>query len=124
MRELEHKVQAAYFQWARLHPRARRAFAVPNGRKRSLSEAGKLKAEGVRAGVLDVFLPIPAGGAAGLWIEFKAGRNDFTVEQSAEAGELVKDGYAVAVVWDAAVAVEVTQLYLAGEIGPAFMRCK
>ena len=32
-------------------------FAVPNGGGRSVAEAGKLKAEGVTAGVPDLFVP-------------------------------------------------------------------
>ena len=33
--------------------------------------ASRLKAEGVRAGVPDTFLPIPVGMFHGLWVEFK-----------------------------------------------------
>lgn len=60
--------------------------AIPNGGKRDKITAGKLKAEGVKAGVLDTFLPVPrpfsyphAGLKEmvpamyhGLYIEFKA----------------------------------------------------
>lgn len=117
----EHQIQSAYFDWARMHPVARRAYAIPNGGHRHIAVAGKLKAEGVRKGVLDVFIPVAAGGAHGLYIEFKAGRNNLTPEQAEEAAALVRDGYAVAVCWDTVKAVDLTRSYLAGEIGPCLM---
>ena len=117
-RSPEHDIQAAFFDWARMHPRARRAYAVPNGGKRNLITAARLKREGVRAGVLDVCLPIPCGGAAGLYIEFKAGRNTLSQEQADESAQLVRDGYAVAVCWSTMDAIDTVQSYLAGDIGP------
>lgn len=124
MDQSEHMVQVVYFQWARLHKEARRAYAIPNGGQRNKIVAAKLKQEGVRAGVLDVHLPIPRGGCAGLWIEFKAGRNDLTPEQKAEAEQLAKDGYAVYACWGAIVAIELTQQYLDGKLGPGFTSLK
>lgn len=114
----EHEIQSAYFEWARLDAIARRAFAVPNGGHRSKAVAGKLKAEGVRAGVLDVCLPKPVGESHGLWIEFKAGSNKPTPEQFLEIDALVGDGFTVAVAWDAGLAVEFTKQYLKGEAPP------
>jgi hypothetical protein len=117
----EHQIQSAYFDWAKMHLRARRAYAVPNGGQRNIVVASKLKAEGVRKGVLDIHLPIACGGANGLWLEFKAGRNNLSPEQVLEAQALVADGYAVAVCWDTLAAINITQRYLAGEVGPALM---
>lgn len=57
--------------------------AIPNGGYRRGSEASKLRAEGVKAGVLDTFLPVPkpftypdqyglqSSTYAGLYVEFK-----------------------------------------------------
>lgn len=115
----EHAIQAAYFDWARQHSEARRAYAIPNGGKRNLLTAVRLKKEGLRAGVLDVCIPIPRGGSAGLYIEFKAGRNTMSAEQAVEADLLVRDGYAVAVCWDTMTAIQLTQSYLRGELAPA-----
>lgn len=124
MREHEHLVQCAYIRWARLQAdrRARRVFAIPNGRKRTASEAGKLKSEGVRAGVLDVFLPVPVGSQPGLWIEFKAGRNDLTPDQREEAEALVQAGYPVLVAWDWTEAARATERYLSGELAARLYR--
>ena len=75
-REREHLEQRALFRWAAMHearlPELGLLFAVPNGRKRTAAEAGKLKAEGVKSGVPDVWLPVPRQGYHGLVIEMKA----------------------------------------------------
>lgn len=114
----EHAIQCAYFRWARQHPVARRAFAVPNGGHRHIRVAAKLKAEGVRAGVLDVLLPVARGGAHSLWIEFKAGRNRPTPEQEAEAAALREDGFTVLMTNSLDEALAVTADYLDGKVGP------
>lgn len=119
-RSPEHDIQRAYFDWARLDGEARCAFAIPNGGHRHIVTAAKLKAEGVRAGVLDVCLPKMRGGCGGLYIEFKAGSNTLSEEQLSESHRLVSDGYAVAVCWDAVMAVDFTREYLAGRVGPSF----
>ena len=57
-------------------------IAIPNGGKRNPREAGRLKAQGVKAGVSDLLLPFSSQGAHGLWIEMKAGRNKLTPNQA------------------------------------------
>jgi len=47
-------------------------YHVPNGGHRVKAVAAKLKAQGVRAGVPDLVLPMARGGYFGLYIEFKA----------------------------------------------------
>lgn len=72
----EHREQAALFEWARLaiatHPDLDMLFAVPNGGDRHPAVAARLKAEGVRAGIPDIFLDVPRRGFHGLRIELKA----------------------------------------------------
>jgi len=46
--------------------------AVPNGGLRSKAAAGKLKAEGVKAGVPDICVPVASSGFSSLRIELKA----------------------------------------------------
>src|SRR5262245_64718583 len=50
---------------------ARLCFAIPNGGARDVITAGRLKAEGVRAGVPDVCLPVARAGYHGLFLEVK-----------------------------------------------------
>lgn len=53
----EHEEQKAFVQWFRASFPRCRIFAIPNGGARSKATAGKLKAEGVSAGVPDLFIP-------------------------------------------------------------------
>ena len=110
----EHTTQAAFFSWARLRPTTNRAYAIPNGGARHPVVAAKLKAEGVRKGVLDVCLPVPRNGCPGLYIEFKHGDGTLSPEQRAEAEALAADGFAVVICWDAQTAIDQTTLYLQG----------
>lgn len=69
------------------YPELMLAFAIPNGGKRDARTAAMLKAEGVKAGVWDVFLPVPAINSAnwkfhGLWLEMKVKPNRLTPEQT------------------------------------------
>ena len=47
-------------------------YHVPNGGHRMKAVAAKLKAQGVRAGIPDLVLPMARGGYFGLYVEFKA----------------------------------------------------
>ena len=68
-------------------------FHIPNGGGRSKREAGILKAMGVRPGVSDLFLPVPAGGKHGLWLELKALGGAISTEQVSWLREMEKNGY-------------------------------
>jgi hypothetical protein len=65
----EHEEQRDLVRWFRRKYGPVRIFAIPNGGYRSMSTAGKLKAEGVSAGVPDMFVP-----AWRLWVEMKRQR--------------------------------------------------
>lgn len=71
----EHAEQAALFCWAatqtKVLPGIDIMHAIPNGGERNKAVAGKLKAEGVKSGVPDIFLPAPIGPWHGLYIELK-----------------------------------------------------
>jgi hypothetical protein len=58
----EHGHQCAVFCWANDHketwPELESMFAIPNGGLRSKVTASRLKAEGVKSGVSDIFLPV------------------------------------------------------------------
>lgn len=69
----EHGEQRAFFsELQRLAPDVNAmTFAIPNGGQRHIKVALDLKAEGVKAGVPDIFCAIPCKGYAGLFIEMK-----------------------------------------------------
>jgi len=71
----EHQEQCALMRMCRLHerkyPGLELIHSIPNGGARHIAVAAKLRAEGVRAGVPDIFLPVPRGSAHGLYIELK-----------------------------------------------------
>ena len=62
----EHEEQVLFVQWFRRTYPDVRIFAIPNGEKRSQSAGARLKAEGVSAGVPDLYIP-----AWNTWIEMK-----------------------------------------------------
>jgi hypothetical protein len=93
----EHTEQVALFNWAKLmesrHPQLALMFAIPNGGHRHIAVAYKLKAEGVRAGVPDIFLPVSHGTKYGLWIELKDGKNKTSKIQKEWLNKLNNEGY-------------------------------
>lgn len=99
-------------------PRFGLIFAIPNGGKRSKATAGRLKAEGVKAGVPDLFLPVASGRHHGLFIELKVGSNKCEREQSKWHIWLMEQGYACYTIWDdPAWAMQVIRDYLASGDG-------
>ena len=81
----EHAHQSALFCWAAMnvgkYPQLKFMHAIPNGGLRDIRTASGLKAEGVKAGVLDIFLPYPTNEWNGLYIEMKYGKNRLTEDQ-------------------------------------------
>lgn len=64
--ESEHLQQVRLVSWFRRSYPGVRVFAIPNGGARSGLQGASLKAEGVQAGVPDLFVP-----AWLLWVEMK-----------------------------------------------------
>ncbi len=71
--------------WAHLHewqyPELALLFAIPNGGYRRIETASRLKAEGVKAGVPDLFLPVARSPWNGLFIEMKTKKGVLTGPQ-------------------------------------------
>lgn len=67
----EHLEQVSTIQWYDRVYNDGLLFAIPNGGKRHPKVAAEMKREGVRSGVPDMLLPVPAGGYHGLFIEMK-----------------------------------------------------
>lgn len=71
----EAREQEALIEYARmaLGPVGHLLIHIPNGGSRKNEiEGARLKRQGVRPGVSDLFLPVARGGWFGLWIEMKA----------------------------------------------------
>ena len=116
----EHAAQAALFKTVAMHtttrPELGLLFAIPNGGHRNKGTAVKLKAEGVKAGVLDTCLPVARGGWHGAFIELKVGHNRPTPEQKAWIRNLSEQGYYCAIHWDWSQAFQCLLDYLDGRI--------
>lgn len=72
---LEHKEQSLLIRWCFRHADEFKGldaiFAIPNGGLRDAISGARLKAEGVRAGIPDLMLPVAKKGKNGLFIEMK-----------------------------------------------------
>jgi hypothetical protein len=74
MKISEHQEQVMLINWFRMQYKQYKyhLWAIPNGGSRHIVTAVNLKAEGVLAGVSDLFLMIPKGKYHGMFIEMKA----------------------------------------------------
>jgi hypothetical protein len=83
MKNNEHIEQVMLIKWFRFqYPSFYKClWAIPNGGRRHISTAIKLKNEGVLAGVSDLFLMIPKKDKHGMFIEMKATKGG-TIQQS------------------------------------------
>jgi len=141
----EHTHQCALFCWAAMNfrndERLRLLHAIPNGGERNKIVAARMKAEGTRSGVPDIFLPVPAPRHeindplvriasiyCGLYVEMKrpsarlkrrpehkwdtGGVSDVQVEW---LNALEGQGYKVVVCYDWYAAASEIKLYLTGK---------
>lgn len=104
--------------------------AIPNGGSRGDDEetrkirGGALKAEGVKNGVPDVFLPYPCGGWHGLYIEFKrpalrpkkeGAKGGVSDDQLKFKEYAINNGYGWVVVYDWQEAANILRMYIEQE---------
>lgn len=113
----EEAEQAAVFEWAQLMapqlPELHLLFHIPNGGYRAPATAAKLKAQGVKPGVPDLFLPVARGGFHGLWIELKRQHGGkVSHAQSDWLTELSFQGYRAEVAHGSEEACDVLYKYL------------
>ena len=92
-KQSEHDLQKACINWFRYQYHDVLIFSIPNGGKRNIVVAAKLKAEGSLSGVPDLCIPAPRNGHHGLYIEMKAGKNKATDNQLEVILKLRKEGY-------------------------------
>lgn len=115
-RDLEHQEQVALMQIVALHenkmPELKNLFAIPNGGGRTQREGGRLKAEGVRAGVPDLQLAFPSGEFHGLFVEMKIKPNTPSKAQKDWILRLKSAGYRCEVCYSADAAWRTIKNYL------------
>ena len=114
----EDEEQIWLFSWAELNmyrfPELRLMYHIPNGGKRSKSEAVRFKAMGVKAGVSDIFLSVARGGYHGLYIELKAQDGRVSVPQRDFLEDIKREGYAGFVAYSGEEAARIIENYLKG----------
>lgn len=108
--------QKAVFEWASIaagsDARLKLLFHIANGGKRNIVVAKKLRAEGVRAGVPDLFLPVARAAYNGCFIELKRQGGRLSPAQRLWKGLLEGQGYMVCVCYGADEAINVITAYL------------
>ena len=128
MKHEESDEQIALFEWARLneakYPELKLMFAIANGGKRNVREAARLKKEGVKPGVLDIFLSVSkfldngdeykSTYHHGLYIEMKSAKGKLSENQEWWVEQLRNQGYRVEVCRSWIEAKDVILDYLGG----------
>lgn len=123
MNEDEYNEQCALIEWCKLsegkYPELKLIHASANGGKRHIATAVKLKKSGVKAGVPDLFLPVPRGSQHGLFIEMKKQKRKGSYPRLEESQktwltQLQEQGYATWVAYGAEDAKAAITSYLKG----------
>ena len=120
MKQTEHNLQTECVKWFRLqYPQIKDLlFAIPNGGQRNKIVAAKLKAEGVVAGVPDLFLAVPEHDRDlgyvnfGLFIEMKIKPNKPTPNQQKMMDVFRDNGYQCVVCYSFDEFRKIVQAYL------------
>lgn len=120
-KDTEHLEQCKIIQWSQDLINAGKwcreldlLHAIPNGGKRDIVTAAKLKNEGVKRGVPDLFLPVARGGYHGLYIELKIKGGKISNHQIKLQQNLLVEGYLVVNEWTAQGAILTITDYLDG----------
>ena len=118
--------QKAVFAWAALnldkYPMLAYMHAIPNGGRRDAITAARMKAEGVKSGVPDIFLPWPkvdsridnkeSVGVHGLYIEMKIKGGKISDNQKRFIDYLNNNNYKVVICYNWQSAIESIESYL------------
>lgn len=114
MRHIEDREHIDLVTWLRMmesrHPELALVYHTPNGGYRDARQAAKFKAMGVKPGIWDLFVPIPA---PGLWVEMKAPKGRLTPAQAKWRESLEPAGYRFAIAYSWSEAAR----YIADHIG-------
>ena len=117
----EHAEQVAVIYWCfhntANHPELDLIFAIPNGAMLGGGRIGAirmhaLKAEGLRPGVSDLFLPAAHKGFHGLFIELKTHKGTPSDNQLEFIANVSKQGYYAIVCYGASEAIDILEWYV------------
>jgi hypothetical protein len=92
---------------------------IPNGGKRGITQAARLKREGVLAGVSDNFLPVARRGYHGLYIEMKPKkiyRSAVSKKQKRFLQSVSEQDYMATVTYGADEAINLIKWYYESEV--------
>lgn len=105
-----------YCRWkGKVDQRYNMIFHVPNESKSSPQRRISMKRAGLKAGVPDIVVAVPAQGWGALFMEMKVKPNKPTEAQEQWIHDLNKIGYRAQVVWSASEAIQVLECYFKGE---------
>ena len=93
-------------------PELRWLHAIPNGGSRNIAEAKKMKGEGIKSGILDLFLPVARHGFYGFYIELKFKKNTLSSNQEEFKDFVEKQGYLARVYRDPVLVQDDLMWYL------------
>ena len=89
----EDQEQKQLIQWCRIDPRLQFLFHIPNENTAGIKWGIRNRQLGVKSGVPDLMLPIPAGGYHGLFIEMKTLHGETSENQDRWIAALNTFGY-------------------------------
>lgn len=130
-RDLHHEFQVALIEHLELHhhlhPELELIYANPMGGKRPKQVGAYLKAEGAKAGIPDLFLPVRGNRvelgegecwykSSGLYIEIKIGKDKLREAQKWWKPRLEAQGYCYYVARDLQETLDYILAYLRGEV--------
>jgi len=122
----EHQIQCAIVEWANIvdSPYVHSTkdlihkkigdFLIKNANegKRSWAQGKKMKKEGLKKGVSDLFLAIPASNSAGLWIEVKTIKGKISESQEEWLRLMNFAGYGTALIRSVDEGIKTIKNYL------------
>jgi len=114
----ESSIQQAYFQWVRIKERSdyryEAIYAIPNAGLRTKQNGSRMKAEGMKAGIPDIFISVPISNYAGLYIELKKEGGKLSQTQKSMLGLFNRLGYKTLVCYSLKELIEATEKYMRG----------
>jgi hypothetical protein len=98
-KQSETQEQIQFIQWCRTDPRFQYIFHIPNESVGGSGWITRNRQIGVKAGVPDLFYPVPCGKYHGMFIEMKAGKGRLSPKQKRWIRVLEQFGYCVEVAY-------------------------